>query len=51
MLREDPPGEGDDDPGKLVDGPEADQLGIVEMAGDRMAVCHGNVPSQGVTDR
>jgi hypothetical protein len=43
------PGEGDDHPGELVDGPEADQLGIVEVPGYRCTVSHGYAPSQGVT--
>src|SRR5690606_33547657 len=45
MLAEDAPGEGDDHPGELVDGPEADELRIVEPTGNDVPVRHGDSPS------
>ena len=46
MLAEDPPGEGDNHPGELVDGPETDELRIVEPTRDDVWVCHGDAPSR-----
>src|SRR5690606_23652846 len=46
MLAEDSPGEGDDHPGELVDGPEADELRIVEPTGNDVPVRHGDAPSR-----
>jgi len=40
MLSEDPPGERDDHPGELVDGPEADQFRIVEPPWHDVPVAH-----------
>jgi len=46
MLAEDPPGEGDDHPGELVEGPEADELRIVEPTGNDVPVRHDDTPSR-----
>ena len=42
MLAEDPPGEGDNHPGKLVDCPKANKLWIVEPPGNDVGICHEN---------
>src|SRR5690606_18771477 len=41
MLSEDPPGEGGKHSRELVDGPEADQLRVIEAPGNDVRVCHG----------
>ena len=40
MLRENAPGEGNENPCKLVDGPEADELRIVEPPWNELPVGH-----------
>src|SRR3546814_1760705 len=40
MLRENAPGEGNENPCKLVDGPEADELRIVEPPWNEVPVGH-----------
>lgn len=40
MLREDAPGEGNENPCKLVDGPEADELRVVEPPWNEVPVSH-----------
>ena len=40
VLRQDPPGKGDQQPRELVDGPEADELWIVEPLGNEVLVGH-----------
>ena len=42
MLREDPPGEREQHPGELVDGPQTDQFGIVQSLGNDVPVRHGS---------
>ena len=40
VLRQDPPGKGDQQPRELVDGPEANELRIVEPLGYEVLVSH-----------